>query len=56
MDDGSASILEQLKVIKLFPFFFSVEDLDFMGDEVLMVEVDTTLKSFKKDKSHGPDG
>ena len=55
MDDGSASILEQLKVIKLFPFFFSAEDADFMGAEVLMVEVETTLKSFKKDKTLGLD-
>lgn len=56
MDDGIVAFSNQLKVIKLVPSFFSTEDATLMGAEVSMMEVETTLKSFKKDKSPGLSG
>ena len=55
-DDGSTPFLDQLHVIKHFPSFLSAQESTIMVAGVSMEEVDTALKSFKKDKHLSPDG
>ena len=56
-DDGLTNIEAQLKVIRLFPSFLQhQEDLESFTRQISMEEVEMALKSFKKDKSLGPDG
>ena len=54
--DGASSISDQLKVIKLYPSFLSEEEDYSFKSVVALVEVESTLKGFKKDKIPGPDG
>ena len=55
-DDGSSSISDQLKVIKMYPSFLSNEEADSFFSKVTLAKVESTLKGFKKRKSSGPDG
>ena len=55
-DDKQTNIVDQLKVVKLFPAFLSIEEDYCFSSEVTLGEVEGALKSFKKDKSPGPDG
>ena len=55
-DDNQTNIVDQLKVVKLFPAYLSSEEANCFALEVTLGEVEGALKSFKKDKSPGPDG
>ena len=56
-DDGHTNIEAQLKVIRLFPSFLQHhEDFESFTWQISMEEIELALKSFKKDKSPGPDG
>ena len=55
MEDGKALILDQLYVINHFPSFISTEDSKCMVAKVSLQEIETALKSFKKDRSSRPD-
>ena len=48
--------MAQLKVIQLFPSFISPGESKSFSCQLSLAEVETALKSFKKDKSSGPDG
>ena len=50
------NIVAQLKVIRLFPSFISPEEKETFTGLVTLSEVEAALKTFKKDKSSGPDG
>ena len=54
-DDKQPSIAAQLKVIRLFPSFITREERITFTSQITSVEVERALKSFKKDKSLGPD-
>ena len=55
-DDGGTSLYHQLKVILLYPRMIPAEkDVD-LTCQVTLGEVEIALKSFKKDRSPGPDG
>jgi hypothetical protein len=51
-----SNITQMLKVINLFPRYFSEEDGQALFKEVTTDEILGVLKGFKKDKSPGPDG
>eukprot|EP00253_Pinus_taeda_P016780 PITA_16780 len=53
---ADVNILEIMRVIEHFPRFIEQEDSEELLKEVTMAELEATLKWFKKDKSHGPDG
>ena len=55
-DDNKTNIVDQLKVVKLFPSFLSSEEANIFVTEVSLGEVEGALKSFQKDKILGPDG
>ena len=55
-DDLKTNIFDQLKVIKLFSAFLSEEETGIFSSMISLGEVEVALKSFKKDKSPGPDG
>ena len=55
-DDNLTTILAQLTVIKLYPSFFSPEEHSNFTTKVTLLEIESALKSFKKDKALGPDG
>ena len=55
-DDGCTNIVDQLKVVSLFPSFVKEEERGFFFSEVTLSEVEEVLKGFKKDKSADPDG
>ena len=44
-----------MKVLKIFPSFFTYAEGMEVGREISFEEINTTLKSFAKDKSPGPD-
>ena len=48
-DEGNNSISDQLKVIKLFPSFLSIEESTSFYSEVYLSEVEMALIFFKKD-------
>ena len=48
--------MAQLKFIRLFPSFISAEESESFTCQISSAEVEAALKSFKKDKSLGPDG
>lgn len=52
----SLNLPQLLKVLNIFPNFFSVEEGLKVGEEVSKEEVKTTLSQFAKDKSPRPDG
>ena len=55
-DDGNKSIVDQLKVINIFPSYVQEEEVGIFLSEITLSEVEEALKGFKKDKSPGPDG
>ena len=55
-DDKMTNLESQLKVIRLFPTYISMEDKDSFSRPVSIQEVEGALKLFKKDKAPGPDG
>ena len=55
-DNNLTNISSQMKVTSLFPSYFSLEDRSAFTTKVTLHEVERALKSFKKDKSLGPDG
>ena len=55
-DDKMTKLESQLKVIRLFPAFISMEDKNSFSRPVSILEVEKDLKLFKKDKALGPDG
>ena len=54
-DDNQSNILAQLNVIKLFPSMLTKEGADYLIEEVTIGEIEGALKTFKKDKTPGPD-
>ena len=55
-DDKTTNIVDQLKVIKLFPTLTQVEDVDGFLKPITLQEVESVPRGFKKDKSPGPNG
>ena len=55
-DDKTSNIVDQLKVIRIFPNMTLEEDIDCFLKPISFQEVEAVLKGFKKDKSPGPDG
>ena len=55
-DDGRSNIVDQLKVINLFPTFSQDLDKESFLKPISLAEVEVVLKGFKKDKSSGLDG
>lgn len=55
-DDGRTSIVDQLKVINLFPSFVQDQEKERFILPISLSEVEVVLRAFKKDKSPGPDG
>ena len=55
-DDNQSNILAQLKVIKLFPSMLTKEGAHCLIEEFSIGEIEGAFNTFKKDKSHGPDG
>ena len=55
-DDNQTSIAAQLKIICLFPSYISQEEWISFTSKISSMEVERALKSFKKDKSPGPNG
>ena len=56
MDDKGTNITKQLEVISLFPKLVLDEEVDCFLQPITLLEVESILKGFKNDKSHGPDG
>ena len=55
-DDHLTTISAQLNLIRLYPSYFSPEERSTFTSKVTLLEIERALKSFKKDKSPGPDG
>ena len=55
-DDHQTTIEAQLKVIRLFPSYISLEEKESFTSQITLEEVEQALKSFKRDRSSGPDG
>ena len=55
-DDGNAKIVDQLKVIKLFPSYIPEEDASIFTSKVTLPKIEGALKGFKRDKIPIPDG
>ena len=55
-DDHQTCILEQLKVVLLYPNMISLDDAPGLTQPISLSEIEGALRSFKKDKSPGPDG
>ena len=55
-DDKQTCLLAQLKVVLLFPIIISPEEAHCLVDPISLFEIEGSLKSFKKDRSLGPDG
>ena len=55
-DDKQTCILAQLKVVMLYPSMLSFEDACGFIESVSLIEIEGALRSFKKDKSPGPNG
>ena len=55
-DDGSTNIVDQLKVINIFPTFVQEDERGSYFSKITLLEVEVVLKGFKKDKSPSPDG
>ena len=55
-DDKNTCLLEQLKVVMLYPHMISNEGALCLSDPVSLKEIESALKYFKKDRSSGLDG
>ena len=55
-DDKQTCILAQLKVVMLYPSMLFTEEACCFIENVSISEIEGALRSFKKDKSSGPDG
>ena len=55
-DEGLTCLDQQLKVISLFPRMIHDEHSSCLSSQVSLKEIELSLKSFKKDRSPGPDG
>ena len=55
-DDHLTNIEAQLKVIRLFPSFINSDERESFTCQISLEEVESALKSFKKDRSLGLDG
>ena len=55
-DDGSSSLEHQLKVVSLFPRLIPSEHSSLLSRPVSLLEIELSLKAFKKDRSLVPDG
>ena len=55
-DDGSTSLEHQLKVVSLFPRLIPSEHSSLLSRPVSLLEIELSLKYFKKYRSPGPDG
>ena len=55
-DDHQTNIVAQLKVIHLFPSFISLDETYRFSLQITLGEIESALRSFKWDKSPGPDG
>ena len=55
-DDNLTTISTQLNLIRLYPSYFSSKERTTFTSKVTLMEIESDLKSFKKDKSLGPDG
>ena len=55
-DDKQTDLLEQLRVVMLYPNMISHEDAPCLTLSVTLAEVESALCSFKKERSPGPDG
>ena len=55
-DDGGTCLVQQLKVIMLYPKMISDELASNLTCPVTLGEIEFALKSFKKDRSPGRDG
>ena len=55
-DDYQTCILEQLKVVLIYPNMISSTDAPGLTQPVSLSEIESALHSFKKDRSPGPDG
>ena len=55
-DDWGTCIIQQLSVIQLYPRMVPLENASDLTCPVSIGEVEHALKSFKKDRSPGPDG
>ena len=52
-DDKLTNLESQLKVIRLFPSFISLEDKESFSSPITLKEVEKALHLFKKDKARG---
>ena len=55
-DDNQTCLLEQLKVVLLYPNMISHVDAPCLIQPVTLSEVESALHSFKKDRSPSPNG
>ena len=55
-DEGLTCLDHQLKVISLFPRMIHTEHSSSLTSQVSLLEIELSLKSFKKDRSPGPHG
>ena len=55
-DDDKSNIVDQLKIIQLFPSYVTSEEAEILSTEVSLGEVEGALKSLKRDKIAGPNG
>ena len=56
MDDGGTCLIQQLKVVMLYPRMILEESASDLTCLVSLGEIESALKYFKKDRSPGPDG
>ena len=55
-DDKQTSLLDQLRVVMLFPNMITPEDAPGLTQPVTLLEIEAALHSFKKDRSPGRNG
>ena len=55
-DDHLTNIEAQMKVVRLFPSFINDDERESFTCQISLEEIESTLKSFKKDKAPGPNG
>ena len=55
-DDKQTCLLTPLQVVSLYPSMISQDNAPSLIAPITLYEIETTLRSFKKDRSPGPDG